>query len=196
MAARDREKWDARYRERGPEAALPSPFLTALALPAPGRALDVAGGAGGNALWLERSGWDVTLLDISGEALKRAGAAAAAAGCALTLTAADLDQDPLPPGPFQLLLSFNYLDRALFPAFSRVLAPGGLLVYLQPTRSNLQRHPHPGAPHLLDDGELPTLVRDLEIVRYEEGWFSDGGEPRHEARLVARRPLQRPSATN
>ena len=53
-----------------------------------------------------------------------------------------------------------------------------------PTRSNLRRHPHPREAFLLDDGELPSLVGDLEVVSYEEGWLDEG---RHEARLVARR---------
>ena len=38
--------------------------------------------------------------------------------------------------------------------------------------------------HLLEDGELPGLVRGLEILKYEEGWTEEG---QHEARLVARR---------
>jgi hypothetical protein len=38
---------------------------------------------------------------------------------------------------------------------------------------------------VLEDGELPSLVRGLEIVRLEEGWLAEG---RHEARVVARRP--------
>ena len=55
---------------------------------------------------------------------------------------------------------------------------------VHPTRSNLRRHTRPGPRHLLGDGELPGLVRGLEVLRYEEGWTEQG---RHEARLVARR---------
>jgi tellurite methyltransferase len=65
-----------------------------------------------------------------------------------------------------------------------VLAPDGLLVFAQPTRSNLQRHPHPSARFLLEDGELPRLLQGLEVVSYSEGWTDEG---RHEARLVASR---------
>jgi tellurite methyltransferase len=66
--------------------------------------------------------------------------------------------------------------------FSQVLAPGGLLVFAQPTRSNLQRNPHPSARFLLEDGELPQLLRGLKVISYTEGWTEEG---RHEARLVA-----------
>jgi hypothetical protein len=52
-----------------------------------------------------------------------------------------------------------------------------------PTRSNLERHPRHDPRHMLEDGELPGLVRSLEIVRYKEGWTQQG---RHEALLVAR----------
>jgi SAM-dependent methyltransferase len=188
MSDADRQKWDTRYRTQGAESSTPAEFLVSLdeLLPRRGRALDVAGGAGRNALWLARRGLDVTLADISAEGLALARAAAAEAALPLSLVAADLETAPLPAGPFDLIVSCYYLRRELFAAFPGALAPGGLLVYVQPTRSNLERHPRPPAPFLLEDGELPRLIGDLEIVRYEEGW-SAGEEPRHEARLLARK---------
>jgi SAM-dependent methyltransferase len=185
MSDADRAKWDERYRSKGPESSEPLAFLTSLELPEPGRALDVAGGAGRNAIWLARRGWQVTIVDVSPQGL--ALARAAAPDLALQIICADLERAPLPPGPFDLVVSSYFLRRELFPAFPAVLAPGGRLVYVQPTRSNLQRHARPPAGFLLDDGELPSLVRDLEIVSYEEGWFGEGDEARHEARLVARK---------
>jgi tellurite methyltransferase len=185
MSEADRTKWDERYRTKGPETSEPLDFLTSLALPVPGRALDVAGGAGRNALWLARRGWRVTIVDVSAEGLTLA--RAAAAELPVEVVCADLENDPLPAGPFELVLSSYFLRRELFPAFPTVLAPGGLLVYVQPTRSNLQRHTRPPAGFLLEDGELPSLVRGLEIVRYEEGWFGAGDDARHEARLVGRK---------
>src|SRR5687768_8912240 len=47
---------------------------------APGHALDLGCGEGGDALWLAERGWTVTGLDLSPTALARAGAAARAAG--------------------------------------------------------------------------------------------------------------------
>jgi tellurite methyltransferase len=192
MSNDDRARWQARYRTASPGPARePAPFLTSLEaeLPRAGAALDVAGGAGRNALWLARRGLAVTLVDIAPAALALAGAAAQAEGLAVTLREADLDHDPLPPGPFVLVVCIDYLRRELFAAFPEVLAPGGLLVFAQPTRSNLTRHPHPSARFLLEDGELPRLVRGLEIVRHDQAWFpgDPGGEVRHEARLVARK---------
>jgi tellurite methyltransferase len=184
MSEQDRQKWNTRYRE-GTGALEPSAFLRSLAerLPRAGRALDVAGGAGLDALWLARRGLDVTLVDISEVALERAAEAAREAGVVLRLQRLDLETEPLPPGPYHLVVCLNYLLRPLFAELPKVLAPGGLLVFAQPTRSNLQRHPHPSARFLLEDGELPRLVQGLEVVSYTEGWTDEG---RHEARLVAR----------
>jgi SAM-dependent methyltransferase len=187
VARGDRERWDARYREAGAPGP-PSAFLRSLdaELPRRGRALDVAGGSGRNALWLAYRGLDVTLVDVSPVALDKA--RAAAAGLGLATVALDLEADPLPAGPFDLIVCIDYLQRSLFAAFAAALAPDGVLVFSQATRRNLERHPHPSARFLLDEGELPRLVADLTILRCEEGWFADGAaEPRHEARLVAAR---------
>jgi tellurite methyltransferase len=186
MAEADRHAWDARHRERGGGPQEPSGVLVAhdALLPRRGRALDVAGGTGRNALWLARRGLDVTLADISGVALELARQDAARSGVPVRTLAIDLESEPLPPGPWDLIVCVHYLWRPLFDAIPAALAPGGRLVVVHPTRSNLQRHGRPAARHLLEDGELPGLVRDLDVLRYEEGW-AEGG--RHEARLVARR---------
>jgi tellurite methyltransferase len=187
----DRERWNDRWRTAAESRDLstPSSFLVSLGslLPTASedytpRALDVAGGPGRNALWLATRGVDVTLADVSPVALELARDAAAMAGVSLKLVEADLETGSLPPGPFDLVVAIDYLHRPLFSAFPKVLARGGLLVYAQATRKNLERNAHPSARFLLDDGELSRLVPALAIIRYEEGWFGD----RHEARLVAR----------
>jgi SAM-dependent methyltransferase len=185
VAAGDRERWNARYREEERVAA-PSPFVSGLAplLPRGGRALDVAGGTGRHALWLARQGLEVTLADVSDEALARATEIAQSEGLALTTVRVDLELEPLPAGPWDLVLCTYFLHRPLFPALVEALAPGGLLAVAHPTRRNLERHARPGPAHVLDPGELPGLVRRLEVLRHDEAWFESG---RHEARLVARR---------
>jgi SAM-dependent methyltransferase len=152
------------------------------ALPRRGRALDAAGGAGRHTLWLASRGLDVTLVDVSDVAVTLARAAGIA-----DARVWDLEEQGAPPGPWDLILSFHYLHRPLFAAYAEALAPGGMLVVVQPTRRNLERHPRPPAPFLLDEGELPRLVPGLELLRYDEGWLEEG---RHEARLLARRPAR------
>jgi tellurite methyltransferase len=186
MSTADRTRWDARWSER-PHVGPPSAFVVSLAplLPTTGRALDVAGGTGRHALWLAERGLDVTLLDISPVGLEIARREAASRGLRIETVAADLDVDPLPAGPWDLLLATQFLWPPLFAHAAELLAPRGLLAVAQPTLRNLERHAHPGPQFLLEDGVLPSLVCNLDIVRYEEGWLDEG---RHEAQLVARRP--------
>ena len=186
MPENDRTKWNARYSEEEIPRA-PSSFLTGLdaLLPRRGRALDVAGGAGRNALWLARRGLTVTLADVSDVALEAASRAAADEGLSLATLRVDLEETPLPAGPWDLVVCTYFLHRPLFAAFPAALAPGGWLVFAHATRRNLERHARPGPAFVLEEGELATLVRGLRVVQLAEGWFEEG---RHEARLVARKP--------
>jgi SAM-dependent methyltransferase len=190
VADGDRERWNARYREEEGDHP-PAPWLDGLdpLLPRRGRALDAGGGAGRHALWLARRGLEVTLADVSDVALERAAQAARQAGLALATVRVDLETEPLPAGPWDLVLCLYFLHRPIFPALAAALAPGGLLVVAHPTRRNLERHPHPGPRWVLEDGELPGLLGGLELLRSEEGWQESG---RHEARAVARRAAAAP----
>lgn len=187
MAEADRIRWDARHLKQAGRLQGPSPFVASLdgLLPRQGRALDVAGGTGRHALWLARRGLDVTLADISGVALEIAAGRADREGLPLRTVTIDLKAEPTPDGPWDLIVCVDFLWRPLLAELPMALPPGGLLLVAHPTRSNQRRHERPGPRHLLDDGELPGLVRGLEVLLDEEGWTPEG---RHEARLVARRP--------
>jgi tellurite methyltransferase len=188
MSQEDRARWDTRYASGAhvpPET--PATFLLHVArlLPQRGRALDVAGGAGRHAVWLAERGLATTLVDISPVALDIAARRAADRGVSLVLLCRDLESEPLPEGPWDVILCCDYLHRPLFAQFATRLSPGGTLVVMHPTRSNLMRHDRPPPAYLLDDGELPRLVAGLDVLLYTEGWTAD---TRHEAHLVARRP--------
>ena len=135
----DAQHWDERYRSKeqlfsgNPNGVL----VTEAADLAPGRALDVGCGEGGDALWLAGRGWRVTAVDISQVALDRGAAAAGAGGADLagrvTWKQADVTTAPPPAGPFDLV-SFQYFPlpvQADHPALRRLLdvvAPGGTLL--------------------------------------------------------------------
>jgi SAM-dependent methyltransferase len=189
MSHQDREKWNAKYTAGFPMPREPAAVLVGIDrfLPQRGRALDVAGGAGRHAIWLARRGLDVTIADISAPGLARARDDAAAAGISIRTIETDLEIDPFPAGPWDLIVSVCYLQRALFAAIPAALAPGGTLAVVQPTRRNLERHDKPPAEFLLAEGELRRLAGALEVVHYEEGWLADG---RHDAVLVACKPMQ------
>jgi tellurite methyltransferase len=192
--AGDRERWNARWREHAGELAPPAAFLVehAALLPRSGRALDVAGGAGRHAVWLARAGLDVTMIDVSDVALERAERRAIAANVADRIRFRWVDlADPgpagdLPPGPFDVIVMFHYLDRARRDAIADLLVAGGLVIACQPTVRNLEQHARPSREYLVEEGELEAWARrlDLEVLVAREGW---NAENRHEAELIARR---------
>jgi 2-polyprenyl-3-methyl-5-hydroxy-6-metoxy-1,4-benzoquinol methylase len=182
----DRKKWDERYGALDPYGETPSGVLTRheSLLPSTGKALDLAGGNGRHACWLAERGMEVTIADISSKGLERARQRAESTGLQIQYLQMDLEADPFPTGPWSLVLSCLYLWRPLIPAAISHLSPGGLLVILQPTVTNLERHTRPPRKYLLQEDELLSLARGLEIVHHEQGWLDDG---RHDAFLVARK---------
>lgn len=184
-------RWDRRHAARGLQPRPPAGILSALAhlLPGAGRALDLAGGDGRNSLWLAQRGLEVTLADVSTVGLELARRRLEGAGHRLRTVQVDLEDPAVPwPAPldtaWDLVLVSDFLSRPLLRAVPAHLVPGGVLVVSHPTRRNLQRHPHPSARFLLDEGELPTLIGDLTVVHHDSDWRADG---RHLAWLVARR---------
>lgn len=189
----DRERWNATWRERAGELEPAAAFLVEHAhlLPAHGKALDLAGGAGRNAVWLARRGLDVTLVDVSDVAITRAEAKAASAGVKLRARRVDLDQ-PLELAPlYDLVVIVHFLDRAHRDAYAQLLVEGGLLVHVQQTVVNLERHAKPSRRFLVEQGELASWVDALgfETLVHREGWTDDGV---HEAQVIARRLPAKP----
>ena len=184
---RDRDHWNQRYTER-PWPADPSRWLVnnAELFTTSGRALDVAGGTGRNAIWLASRGWDVTITDVSDVALEFAALRARSCDVNLATLEIDLAENDLPGGPWDAIMVFHYLDRRLFSTFSRLVQPGGHVIGSLATVKNLERNEQPPLPYLLDEGELPGLIDGLDLTNYDESW-EDG---HHDARFVARRPQQ------
>jgi SAM-dependent methyltransferase len=129
------EEWDRLYADRTqlwsgqPNGAL----VTEVAGLRPGRVLDVGCGEGADVVWLARRGWDVTALDVSGVALKRAAAHARDAGVDIRWVHSGLVEAALPPASFDLVSAmYPALLRTPEAAAERALlaavAPGGVLL--------------------------------------------------------------------
>jgi SAM-dependent methyltransferase len=122
------DEWNARYRSREQLDDEPSRLLIdAAAEVAPGRALDLACGAGRNAAWLAERGWDVVAIDGASEAIRLLHERDAR----IDARVLDLETDaPLPfdDGSFDLVAILYFLYRPLFAEARRVLRPGGMLV--------------------------------------------------------------------
>ncbi len=104
---------------------------------APGTALDVACGEGGDAIWLAGQGWQVTAVDISDVALKRVAAHAEEADVAdrLEIGLYDALGDPRPAGGrvFDLVtVSFLHVPvedfGPIYRGIAEAVAPGGRLL--------------------------------------------------------------------
>lgn len=135
-------------------------------------------------MWLVERGLSVTLIDISSVGLATARSEALRRGVPVDTVEVDLEAETLPPGPWDLVVCFHYLQRSLFETFSKVLRVGGLLVCELATIRNLERNQHPVTQFLVEEGELAVLAQGMEVVTYSENWTETN---QHLARLVARR---------
>jgi SAM-dependent methyltransferase len=135
--------------------------------------LDVACGHGRHALFLARQGWPVHAVDRDAAALEQLRAVVEASGLPVTIEEIDLEAGTPSLGDrrYAGVIVFNYLHRPLMPAITGAVAPGGVLVYETFTAGQARRG-HPKNPDfLLDEGELPRLVKPLEVMRWREGDF-------------------------
>jgi SAM-dependent methyltransferase len=180
MSNEERARWDEKYRGGSYAGRTHPTALLVEHLPAaPGRALDVACGAGRNSLFLAARGWRADGIDISAVGLAQARERAAEEGLDVVWIEADLD-DPqaLPPGPYDLIVMVRYVNRRLLPQLLARLAPGGILLVEQHLESATDViGPTTGRFRLRHN----ELLRDVmaaggdagRVVYYREGLVTD-----------------------
>ena len=109
----------------------------------PGRAIDLAGGEGRNALWLAERGWDAEVVEFSPVALEKAGAWAAERGLSLRRTQADATSEvELDPADLVLVAYLQLPAEEFARAFHTAAAavrPGGTLLVISHALENLER---------------------------------------------------------
>ncbi len=180
-------EWDERHRtgeERDDATPLPLVVETASEMK-PGRALDLACGAGRNALWLAEHGWSVTAVDGAPAAIELVRTRASVRGVNVNAQVADLEKGEyaIAPGHWDLVVISYYLQRDLFEPAKRGVVPGGVLaaiVLLGEGRFSLR------------PGELRGYFSGWEILHDREGNPGDSPEHRAVAEIVARRPFPAP----
>ncbi len=191
MAEEDRTRWNDRYRNGDwADVDAPARILEDAGrwLKPPGLALDIACGAGRNALHLARQGYTVIAVDISSEGLARLARRARAANLPIHPIQADLERFALPGERFDVIVNTRFLLRALFPTLRQALKPGGLLLFetytvdeIEVLGGDIRR------AYALERGELKQAFSDFEILLYEEGVFEEDEGERGLARLIGRR---------
>ena len=186
--------WNERYRLRERPAedldAAPTPLLVAASAKlVPGKALDLACGAGRNALWLAEHGWEVTAVDGAHEAIEILRNRAAERGLKINAVLADLEKDEfeIEPSRWNLVAMCYYLQRNLFEPAKRGVAPGGILISIV----HINEPGEEDGPYRLRPGALEKYFEGWEILHRFEGKANDSTHRRAVAEIVARRPLAR-----
>jgi tellurite methyltransferase len=174
----DRERWNRKYREAATVDTRndPDPFLQRAfsdhilpLYPNPGRALDFAGGAGRNGIWLAKKNWNVTLIDISDAGVERARSNAGSLASQMYFVVDDLTHFKAPQTQFDVVLNFFYLDREIFPEMLRAVREGGLLVYKTYTSAQKKLSGGPvNRAYWLKPGELLQMADGLQVLHYRE----------------------------
>ena len=199
LSRTDRDKWDARYLAGAYEARLhPSALLADWAgrlevACAASMAIDIACGAGRNALFLARRGWHVDAIDISAVALGRLRATAEAEDLPVICVERDLEPasgalNGIEDRKYSLALLIRYTDMPLVEALPRILAPGGYLI----AEMHLQTDAAVAGPRSprfrVAPGELRRAAAAFELLYYNEGLQADpDGRTVALAQLVGRR---------
>ena len=153
------EKWNERYRSGDFEREPSSLLIEAVAKLTPRRALDLACGAGRNAIYLAERGWNVVAIDASVDALRLI------RDPRIELRLMDLERQslPFPDDSFDLVCLINFLHLPLFAEAKRV---GRMIVTAIRTRGS----------YSIDPGELRAIFSDWQVLIDRDG------------ELVARRP--------
>ena len=195
MSKADQHRWNERYQAgEYAERPYPSRFLERW-LPeaeqrSPGSlAVDIACGLGRNTRFLAQCGYRARGVDISDMAISQAKVLAAKENLSIDWHILDLESDPLPPGPYDLIVVCRFLDRLLLPTLKSALVPqGGRIVYEQHVVTDLEVGGPRNPRFRLQPNELLHSFSDLQILHYNEGLITDpDGGLMALAQLVAER---------
>lgn len=154
----------------------------------PGRALDLACGAGREAVYLKSLGWRVLAVDLLPDALVRGRALEgryAPGPHAVDWRRLNLESDDrLPAGPFDLICVFRFLHRPLLRRLAPLLGSGGGLVLETFSPLHRDRHGRPRRESLtLRPEEAPELLAGLRIEHCSAEWRGEA----HTVRTLARK---------
>jgi tellurite methyltransferase len=169
MSNEDRNKWNQRYAEDSYHKNNPVTLLENWLPQLPvGRALDVACGAGRNALHLAQAGYQVDAIDISAEGLNQARQKAEHRGLNINWIEHDFDRAFQFDTDYDLVIVMWYVNLALITRLCGCLAAGGYLLCEEHLITD-QQVIGPGSLNFrVAPGDLREAVSGLDILLYEE----------------------------
>ncbi len=187
------KKWNRIYTEAQIAGATPSKVLQdhTYLLPKQGKALDLACGTGGAAMFLAGQGLEVDACDISDAVIHKLNDFARLRGLVIHGFVQDVTITPLETAAYDVIHVAHYLERDIVPGLKTALKPGGLIFYQTFVKEVTQNYTGPSNPAFrLGRNELLKLFQDFHIVFYQEdGLIGDLQQGfRNEAMLVAQRP--------
>ena len=175
MESDGRKRWEQKHREAASTGLPPHPahFLLEVQerLPRGGRALDLACGRGGNALFLAERGYPVEAVDRSFGALRELRKVAKEKSLPIETWVADLAAYPLLPAledRYRVIVCFRYLERSIWHAMEKMLRPGGALVFETFTLLHRETDPQFPLEYCLGPRELLRAFPGLTVSFYRE----------------------------
>jgi len=164
------EKWNRIYSEESissfnvSEVLIENEYL----LPQQGRALDLACGLGGNAVYLAGRGLSVTALDISPVAIRKLNEYAGREQLSIKGRRQFIESSSFAEQGYDIVVVSRYLDRNLKDAIISALKPGGLLFYQTFVQDKVASAGPNNPDFLLSNNELLKMFSPLRVVFYRE----------------------------
>lgn len=155
-----------------------------------GVGLDIACGAGRDAVYLAMNGWQMTGIDYLTGAIEKTKQLAQQHQVPIQAVLMDLEtgNDPFAAyadNTFDLVFVIRYLHRPLFPYLKRIVKSGGVFMH-QTFMQGSEVFGSPKNPNfLLKPNELALLFQDWAVL-YDEIEYLEDGRP--VSAFVARRP--------
>ena len=198
------QRWDSRYSGAAMWSGKPNHALEqAVEGLTPANALEVGAGEGADALWLAEQGWQVTATDISLSALTRGEEERQRRVTKdhrprmIRWVTCDAVKDalPTPPEKYELVVNFfghgpREMRQGLWTAMSKVVAPGGRLVIVGHSASDVAAGVRrPPADMMFDASELTeffaTTADSITVESWEREQDGPDGQPVTVADVVA-----------
>ena len=180
--------WDQRFRSGEHTFETPAPLVAKIvaSLP-PGDALDLACGAGRNALYLAERGWRVIAVDGSPVAVEMTRERAARRGLKIETRIADLDRREfsIEPESFDLICDSYYMQRDLFPMMQAGVRHGGIVISIVHLADADRPH---GTERRAYPGELRKVFEGWKVLDYREGEPDESGHKYPVAEIAAQKP--------